>query len=390
MMESVFVKASGKRGFGKHFVEVPIFSEDSVARLAGRVAGTFPNWDVSAEDITLFVVRKEYAEAVEDGDESMGISTKKLFSGASLFSSSVSNGTFLLAKIPDEGDINTNDIDNLVTITSPLNAVSEVVGPLFENEARLAISQVLREFCPWFDSSSPITTRLEMGFQEDNRQADLFSFCFGDSLVPCLDVPEAGVYVVWPDPSLVVADPPLPAAAIKGDANFSPADSSRLGPHKYFLGEAYSGVDVRRRREKVHQLETEVEFLMHRFADRSGVLITDPTSIVGAAAVVFPVEKGSQRRSQINVMLQLVREYAGPNLMRLASAGRLLLVLLSADQIPQTTAQRDTTITLRQMRNEMNNQHRQLSKILNRLSFLKRINSVSLRRERAVANQNRL
>jgi hypothetical protein len=389
MMESVFVKASGKRCFGKRFVEVPIFSEDSVARLAGRVAGTFPNWDVSAEDITLFVVRKEYAEAVEDGDESMGISTKKLFSGASLFSSSVSNGTFLLAKIPDEGDINTNDIDNLVTITSPLNAVSEVVGPLFENEARLAISQVLREFCPWFDSSSPITTRLEMGFQEDNRQADLFSFCFGDSLVPCLDVPEAGVYIVWPDPSLVVADPPLPAAAIKGDANFSPAaDSSRLGPHKYFLGEAYSGMDVRRRREKVHQLETEVEFLMHRFADRSGVSITDPTLIIGAAAVVFPVEKGSQRSSQVKVMLQLVREYAGPHLMRLASAGRLLLVLLSADRIPQTTAQRDTAITLRQMRNEMNNQHRQLSMILNRLC--KRINSVSLRSEWALTKQNRL
>jgi len=384
MMESVFVKASGKRGFGKRFVEVPIFSEDSVARLADRVAGTFPDWDVSAEDITLFVVSKEYAEAVEDGDESNGISTKKLFSGASLSSSSVSNGTFLLAKLLaklpdpptsalDEGDINTNDIDNLANITSPLNAVSEVVGPLFENEARLAISQVLREFCPWFDSSSPITTRFEMVFQDEKRQADLFSYCSGDSLVPCSDVPEAGVYIVWPDPSLlVVTNPPLPAAAIKGDANFSPADSSRLGPHKYFVGEAYSGVDVRRRREKVHQLETEVEFLKRRFADRSGISITDPTSIVGAAAVVFPVEKGSQRSSQVNVMLQLVREYAGPNLMRLASAGRFLLVLLSADQIPQTTAQRDTTITLRQMRNEMNNQHRQLSKILNRLSNSKR------------------
>jgi len=218
-----------------------------------------------------------------------------------------------------------------------------------------------------------------MAFGDEKRQADLFSYCAGDSLAPCSAAPEAGVYVVWPDPSLpAVVEPALSAAAIGVGAGFSPADSSRFGPHKYFVGEAYSGTDVRRRCDKVRQLETEVEFLMRRFADRSGLPISDPTSVIGAAAVVFPAERSSQRSSQVGGVLELVRENAGPLLKRLARAGRLLLVLLSADQAPQTAAQRDTTLLLRQMRTEQNlqarhqanqRQHvaRQLAQILERL-----------------------
>ena len=250
------------------------------------------------------------------------------------------------------------DVDDLATVASPLNAVSEVVGPLFESEARLALSQVLREVCPWFASSSPITTRFEMTFGAEKRQADLFSYCAGDSLVPCSAAPEAGVYLVLPLPP-DLKDPALPAAAIGDGLTFSPADSSRLGPHKYFVGEAYSGTDARRRGEKVCQLETEVEFLMRRFSDRSGLRISDATSVIGAAAVVFPVESGSQRSSQVGGVLQLVRDNAGPHLQRLARAGRLLLVLLSADQAPQTAAQRDTTVLLRQLRKAQNLQVRQ-------------------------------
>ena len=244
----------------------------------------------------------------------------------------------------------------MVTVAS----VSEVIGPLFESEARLAVGQALREVCPWFASSSPITTRFEMTFGADKRQADLFSYCAGDSLAPCSAAPEAGVYIVWPDASLsAVVEPALPAAAIEDGVRFSPADSSRLGPHKYFVGEAYSGTDGRRRCDKVCQLETEVEFLLRRFADRSGLHISDATSVIGAAAVVFPAEKGSQRSSQVGGVLQLVRENAGPHLKRLARAGRLLLVLLCADQAPQTAAQRDTTLLLRQMRKAQNLQAQQ-------------------------------
>ena len=270
----------------------------------------------------------------------------------------------------DSGD--GGDGYDLVTVASPLNAVSEVVGPLFESEARLAVGQALREVCPWFASSSPITTRFEMTFGAETRQADLFSYCDGDSLAPCSAAPEAGVYIVWPDASLsAVVEPALPAAAIGAGVRFSPADSSRLGPHKYFVGEAYSGSNGRRRCEKVHQLETEVEFLLRRFADRSGLHISDATSVIGAAAVVFPAEKGSHLGSQVGGVLQLVRENAGPHLMRLARAGRLLLVLLRADQAPQTAAQRDTTLLLREMRKAQNllakqqaNQRQQVSRHL--------------------------
>ena len=223
------------------------------------------------------------------------------------------------------------------------------------------MGQALREVCPWFASSSPITTRFEMALGDEKRQADLFSYCAGDSLAPCSAAPEAGVYVVWPDASLsAVVEPALPAAAVGDGVRFSPADSSRLGPHKYFVGEAYSGTDGRRRCEKVRQLESEVEFLVRRFADRSGLhIVPDATSVIGAAAVVFPAEKSSRRSLQVGGVLQLVRENAGPHLMRLARAGRLLLVLLSADQAPQTAAQRDTTFLLRQMRQTQNLQARQ-------------------------------
>jgi len=253
------------------------------------------------------------------------------------------------------------DDDNLA-ITSPFNTVSDAVGPLFESEARVALDQVLREVCPWFDSCSPISTRFDMEFEDKKRQADLFSYCKGDSLTACSAVPEAGVYIVWPDASIsAVVEPALPAASIKDEVQFSPADSSRIGPNKCFVGEAYSGVIVKRRRDKVHQLETEVGFLMRRFADRSGLDISDPTLVIGAAALVFPTEKGSQRRLQATEMLTLVRENLGPHLQRLARAGRLLLVLLSTDQAPQTYAQRDTALVLRQMQNALNLQARQFA-----------------------------
>ena len=46
-----------------------------------------------------------------------------------------------------------------------------------------------------------------------------------------------GVYIVWPDVSIsAVVEPALPAPSIKDEVQFSPADSLRLGPNKYFVG----------------------------------------------------------------------------------------------------------------------------------------------------------
>ena len=244
------------------------------------------------------------------------------------------------------------DGDDAVIIASPREDVSVVVGPIFESEARTAVGNVFRGVCPWFTSSSPITTRLDLALGDESRQADLFAYCDGDTFEACSEATEAGIYVVWPEGGNSISESALPAAAIPSITRFSPADTSRRGPHKYFVGEAYSGTDPQRRREKVWQLETEVEFLMRRFAERSGLNIVDATSIIGAAAIIFPATKRSPRRQQVPDMLQLVRNNAGLHLQRLSRAGRLLLVLLSLDQAPQTAAQRDTTSLLREVRNE--------------------------------------
>ena len=63
----------------------------------------------------------------------------------------------------------------------------------------------------------------------------------------------SGVAVVAP---LAGAAPPLPAAALRADARFSPTDATRLGPHKYFIAEAYSGANEETMQSKVVQLET--------------------------------------------------------------------------------------------------------------------------------------
>ncbi len=389
---TVFIKRTGTDRFSR----VKVKTGDAVADLAKRASSECA-WGVSAARLDLFLVRADRAQFVQDGDESEGVGGA-LFSGAKLAAVGVADGAFLLARVlgppaatSDERTGGGNDsdadsdADDVVTTASPLNAVSDVVGPIFESEARSALGHALREVCPWFASISPITTRLELTFGDEKRQADLFSYCAGDSLALCSAAPEAGVYVVWPDASLSpVVEPALPAAAIGDGDRFSPADASRHGPHKYFVGEAYSGANDVRRREKVRQLETEVEFLMRRFADRSGLHISDVTSVIGAAAIIFPAEKGLQRSLQVSKMQMLVRENAGPHLLRLARAGRLLLVLLSLDQAPLTAAQRDTAVSLRQIRtaqnlqarqlanqlaNQLAEQRRQLAEILERLSL---------------------
>ena len=101
LVRSVFVKASGPRGVGKQFLKVATSACEDVADLAVRVAAAFPAWNAGAEDIALFLVSTVFAEAVEAGDESVGVAAKRLFSGASLVHAGVSNGAFLLVRLPD-------------------------------------------------------------------------------------------------------------------------------------------------------------------------------------------------------------------------------------------------------------------------------------------------
>ena len=173
---------------------------------------------------------------------------------------------------------------------------------------------------------------------------------------PCVSVAEAGAFVVWPSAARAeVSAPALPAAAIDAGASFSPADLTRRGPHKYFIGGAYSGERTASRVGTVRQLETEVDFLCRRFTGRSGGAVGDVTAVVGAAALVFwSAGRAQKRRDQVPGLLALVREAAerGPHLRLFMAAGRLLLILICAEQTPQTYHPRDIASAVREQRAE--------------------------------------
>jgi hypothetical protein len=99
---SVFVMLSGDKE--ANFAPVEIFSSDSVGHVAERASTKF-HWLVSANKIKLFLVNTNFAEAVQSGDESTGISASKLFFGTSLMHAGISNGSFLLARLPEESNI---------------------------------------------------------------------------------------------------------------------------------------------------------------------------------------------------------------------------------------------------------------------------------------------
>ena len=114
-----------------------------------------------------------------------------------------------------------------------------------------------------------------------------------------------------------------------------------VGPHKYIVGEAYSGGNPRTIADKIQQLDTAVDFIVRRFADRSGIDVTDTTEVVGAAALFF----SSAQRSRHNVLtdcVRMVRQRLGshPRLQRLSRAGRLLVVVLDRSQTPSSFAHR--------------------------------------------------
>lgn len=266
--------------------------------------------------------------------------------------------------------------DGGASAARPCADVSEAVGPLFESEARAALSHCLAQVCPWAASRSNIITRFELSFGGSPQQADVFCYLAGDSHSPCESLPELGVHVVWPDAARAeVTAPALAALALDAGAVFSPADPERVGPHKYFVGEAYSGVAGRA--DKVRQLETEVDILCRRLADRTGLDVTDATQVVGAAALVFSAAglpgATTPRAAQLPVALALVRAKlaACPHLARLAAAGRLLLVLLAKGQAPQTYHARDTSAALRALRNEQRSLVALLREICERLPPLR-------------------
>ena len=94
---SVFVKRAGDAR--ARFAPVEIFVGDAVGHLAER-ASLKLDWRTTAAYVDLFLVRTDCARRVQIGDESEGVGDA-LFSGDMLAAIGVSNGAFLLARLPD-------------------------------------------------------------------------------------------------------------------------------------------------------------------------------------------------------------------------------------------------------------------------------------------------
>jgi hypothetical protein len=148
--------------------------------------------------------------------------------------------------------------------------------------------------------------------------------------------------------------------ALEVTRQFSPTDVARLGPHKYFLAEVYSGANQETMKEKVTQLETLCEFLVGRWSDQHDDLppVTDVTSVVGAAALVFST--GDAPRLQVlNTAIDLVVARVSrvgsecKGLKRLCCAGRLLIIVLDKSQSPITFFQRIVASELAGVRHGM-------------------------------------
>ena len=209
---------------------------------------------------------------------------------------------------------------------------------MFEHEARVALSSIFRTVCPWATNRSDILSR-RLERDGNAREGDLMCYLEGDSLGPCASVPADGVSVIGSQTDVYTA--PLGAIGLLATDIFSPTDPSRRGPHKYFIGEAYSGADSGTKGNKVRQLETLCEFLRRRWAEQhGGAAVADLTQVVGAAALIFSAGDSS-RRAELNASADLVAQTAtGPCLRRLIAARRLFVVVLEKAQSPSTFFQR--------------------------------------------------
>jgi hypothetical protein len=227
-----------------------------------------------------------------------------------------------------------------------LPSVSEAVGPTFEQEARDAVSALFRELCPWTNDHSPLLSR-RMDTEGARREAGVVCYVHGDDLLPCVALAGHGACLAeLPGPAL----PALPPLPLPAGERFSPSDATRMGPHKYFLAETYSGQNEDTWAAKAQQLDTLCDFLKLRWTDRhpGAPAVTDVTQIVGAAALVFSAGASSRKEVLRRAQELVTAHVAGqcPNLARLAAAGRLVVIVLDRSQAPITLFQRSVAAHL--------------------------------------------
>ena len=334
------------------FAEVNILEDDTISRVAKRACAEFPHWGVNAAQIFLYTVAAGGdEEPTEEATNAALAGAGHLGVGLSLARAGIFSGAWLLAR-----KIATDAAAPRAPATAaaaapprapaaalrraPPPSVSEAVGPTFEHEARVVLGAIYREVCPWVRDFSPLLSRnLDRG--GNAREADVLCYCEGDTLAPCAPARLHGAEVLqYPH-----SEAPLPAARLSPGARFSPTDATRLGPHKYFLAEAYSGGSRLTMGEKVQQLDTLCEFLKARWVEQhegeGGGAVRDVTELVGAAALVFSAGDAPRRAVLPDVTALVAAALpACPNLARLSRAGRLLVLVLEKSQAPNTNFQR--------------------------------------------------
>ena len=230
-----------------------------------------------------------------------------------------------------------------------------MVGPTFEDEARKALEAVFREACPWAGEHSPLLSRsLDRG--GNAREADIMCYVDSDTLALCESLPAHGVRRVDFEELPGGHWPPLAAAEVPLDVRFSPTDSQHLGPHKYVLGEAYSGTRPATMENKVRQLDTLLQFLCARWEDRAHApALADVTQLVGAAVLLFcagDAPRHLELDRAVALVTRLVLAEGGGSLARLARlarAGRLLVMVLDKSQSPATYFQRAVAVDLKRL-----------------------------------------
>lgn len=238
-------------------------------------------------------------------------------------------------------------------------SLSSFLGDMFEIDAQRELTNMIRMICPFSADISPIISRkAESGRRapasstRDLRQIDLVAYLGGVDAMgqPCRSFVADGVSLIFPRGVDAVVEPALPALAALGGGHesrrrFSDADSSRDMPQKYFVAEAYSGIKHHKQLAKLAELDTLLTFLFSRWQEKhSSHAPADITEVVGAAALVFAAP-ARMRTALLEEVLPALREAlvsgSRPSALRLAKAGRLLLVILDTSQQVFTERERN-------------------------------------------------
>lgn len=227
------------------------------------------------------------------------------------------------------------------TPRSGRKSVSDLVAPIFEGEVNYHLTNHLSHSLPQCGLSDFRTREIEGC---DALEIDSFGYMSHDSLEFGVDSPGSGISVIEPNGctrAKAVAAPP-------GKLTGSPGAMERsleTKVEKYVIGETYSGQRETKIKEKVEELEAKIHKMVERFKGLNTSYSGDVTSVVGATLLAYscgPMKRKDAARKFSRIILSTLTEDSMPNLWRLAQARRLYLVVMSANDSPNSTAHRET------------------------------------------------